>query len=98
MTEQQADNIIYVGAKRFMNYVTGVVMQFTNENNAEVIVMARGKHISKAVDIAQVAEKKFLNGQIHIENVKISSEEYENKEGKQVRVSTIAIILKRNTE
>ena len=34
------DNIIFVGIKPFMNYVTGVVMQFQNKGQDEVIVSA----------------------------------------------------------
>ena len=95
MTEQQADNIIYVGAKRFMNYVTGVVMQFTTKNSKEVIIKSRGKFISRAVDIAEVTTKRFLEGTIEISEINTDSEEFENKEGKQVRVSTMEITLKR---
>ena len=87
------DNSIFVGGKPFMNYVTGVVMQFTTKNASEVIVKARGKFISRAVDIAEVATKRFLDKQATIKDVKIDSEEFENKEGKQVRVSTIEIVL-----
>jgi len=49
------DNSIFVGGKPFMNYVTGVVMQFTTKNAKEVTVKARGKFISRAVDVAEVA-------------------------------------------
>ncbi len=92
MTEGK-DNSIFIGGKPFMNYVTGVVMQFTTKNAEEVIVKARGKFISRAVDVAEVATKRFLEGQAEVKQVKINSEEFENKEGKQVRVSTIEIIL-----
>ncbi|MFP4403714.1 MAG: DNA-binding protein Alba [Nanoarchaeota archaeon] len=87
------DNMIYVGNKPFMNYVTSVVMQFTTKNAESVIIKARGKFISRAVDISEVALKRFLKDQIKIDNIKIDSEEFENKEGKQVRVSTIEITL-----
>lgn len=90
MTE---DNSIFVGGKPFMNYVTGVVMQFTTKNAKEVIVKARGKFISRAVDVAQVAVKRFLEGQAVVKEVTIDSEEFENNEGKEVRVSTIEILL-----
>lgn len=90
MTE---DNSIFIGGKPFMNYVTGVVMQFTTKNAEEVIVKARGKFISRAVDVAEVAAKRFLLGQIIVKEVRTDSEEFENKEGKQVRVSTIEIVL-----
>ena len=51
------DYAIYIGGKPFMNYVTAVVMQFTAKNADTVIVRARGKFISKAVDVAEVAKK-----------------------------------------
>ncbi len=88
-----ADNSIFVGGKPFMNYVTGVVMQFTTKGAEEVIVKARGKFISRAVDIVEVAVKRFLKDQIDVKEIKIDSEEFQNKEGKDVRVSTIEIIL-----
>ena len=88
------DNIVFVGGKPFMNYVIGVVMQFTNKNAPEVTIKARGKFISKAVDIAEVARRRFLKDEnISVKNIKIDSEEFENKEGKQVNVSTIEITL-----
>jgi len=92
---QQDDHTIFIGGKPFMNYVTSVVMQFTTQNATEVVVKARGKFISKAVDIAEVASKRFLEGQIKIDDIKIDSEEFKNKEGKQVRVSTMEIYLKK---
>ena len=87
------DNSIFVGGKPFMNYVTGVVMQFTTKNADEVIVKARGKFISRAVDVAEVAAKRFLEGSVQVKDIKIDSEEFQNKEGKNVRVSTIEITL-----
>jgi len=93
--KKEDNNSIFVGGKPFMNYVTGVVMQFTTKNSKEVIIKSRGKFISRAVDIAEVATKRFLEGSIEISEIKTDSEEFENKEGKQVRVSTMEITLKR---
>src|SRR3990167_7174174 len=88
------DNIIFVGVKPFMNYVTGVVMQFQNKGQNEVIVSARGKFISKAVDVVEVARRTFLKDEnIQIKNIKISSEQFENKEGRRIYVSAIEITL-----
>jgi len=79
-----------------MNYVTGVTMQFNN-GAEEVVVKARGKFISKGVDVAEVARRKFLTDKnASVKDVQIGSEEFENKEGKMVNVSTIEITLKRN--
>jgi archaea-specific DNA-binding protein len=88
-----SDNSIYIGNKPFMNYVTGIVMQFSTKNEDEVFIKARGKFISRAVDVVEVARKRFLEGKIDIKNIKIDSEGFENKEGKNVRVSTIEITL-----
>jgi len=89
------DNNIFIGDKPFMNYVTGVVMQFTTKNAPEVFVKARGRFISRAVDVAEVASKRFLVGQIAVKGIKIDSEGFQNKEGRDVRVSTIEIALAR---
>ncbi len=92
--EKTNDSIVFVGSKPFMNYVTGVVMQFTTQNAPEVTIRSRGKFISKAVDIAEVVSKRFLKDQnVHVKDIKIDSEEFENKEGKKVNVSTMDIIL-----
>jgi archaea-specific DNA-binding protein len=94
------DNIIFVGIKPFMNYVTGVVMQFKNKGQKEVIVSARGKFISKAVDVVEVARRTFLREEnIQVKKIDISSEQFENKEGKRIYVSSIDIhLIKGNQE
>ncbi len=91
--DRSNDNSIFIGGKPFMNYVTGVVMQFTTKNADEVIIKARGKFISRAVDVAEVAAKRFLEGSIETTNIKIDSEGFKNKEGRDVRVSIIEITL-----
>ncbi len=91
--EGMRDNTVFIGGKPFMNYVTAVVMQFTTKNAEEVMVKARGKFISRAVDVAEVASKRFLEGNAIVNGIKIDSEGFQNKEGKDVRVSTIEIIL-----
>jgi len=88
------ENSVFIGGKPFMNYVTGVVMQFTTKGAKEVIIKARGKFISRAVDVAEVCRKRFLKDHnVDLKDVKINSEEFENKEGRKVNVSTIEITL-----
>jgi len=70
-------------------------MQFTTQNENEVVIKARGKFISRAVDISEVATKRFLENTIEIKNIKTGSEDFTNKEGRPVRVSFIEITLKR---
>lgn len=89
------DNVVFIGPKPFMNYVTGVVMQFTTQSADEVVIKGRGKFISRCVDVAEVASKRFLENSVGIKDININSEEFENKEGRQVRVSTIEITLRK---
>jgi len=94
ISKTDKDNTIFIGIKPFMNYVTGVVMQFQNKGQDEVIVSARGKFISKAVDVTEVARRTFLKEEnIQVKDIKISSEAFENKEGKRINVSAIEIVL-----
>ena len=94
--EKNSDNVIFIGNKPFMNYVTGVVMQFNMKGSSEVIVKARGKFISRAVDVCEVARKKFLTElKVKIGKISIGSEEFENTEGKKANVSIIEIEMKK---
>jgi len=90
------DNNIFIGGKPFMNYVTGVVMQFTTKNAEDVVIKARGKFISRAVDVAEVSSKRFLEGTVNVKDIKIDSEGFKTDEGKDIRVSTIEITLVKN--
>ena len=92
--ERSDENVVFIGGKPFMNYVTAVVMQFTTKGAREVIVKARGKFISRAVDVVEVCRKRFLKEQnIEVKEIKTDSEEFENQEGRKVNVSTIDITL-----
>jgi archaea-specific DNA-binding protein len=97
MTEETTkadDNIVFIGTKPFMNYVTSVFLQFTVQNRNEVVIKARGKFINKAVDVAEVVKRRFLDKQqVEIKDIKVSSEEFDNKQGRKVNVSAIEITL-----
>ncbi|EQD80650.1 Alba, DNA/RNA-binding protein, archaeal [mine drainage metagenome] len=85
-------NIIYVGKKPTMNYVLAVVTQFNN-NVEEVTIKARGRAISKAVDIAEIAKHKFIqNAEYH--RITLSTEVVEGERGES-NVSSIEIVMKR---
>lgn len=70
-------------------------MQFTTQNASEVTIKARGKFISRCVDVAEVAAKRFLENTVGIKDVKINSEEFQNQDSRTIRVSTIEITLAR---
>ncbi len=95
-TEQKQgdDNVVFIGEKPFMNYVNSVNMQFVEKGQNEVIIKARGRFTARAIDVAEVIRKKFLKTEnIKIKDIKIDSEDFENKEGKRVSVSIIEITL-----
>jgi len=89
------ENVVFIGTKPFMNYVTSVVMQFTTKGAEKVVVKARGKFISRCVDVVEVATKRFLKDSMDtsIDDIKIGSEQFTNKEGRNVRVSFMEITL-----
>ena len=98
MGEEKAKekHIVFIGTKPFMNYVTSVIMQFTTNESDSVVIKARGKFINRAVDVAEVVRRKFLKDKkIEVEEIKIDSEEMENKEGKKTNVSSIEIYLRK---
>jgi DNA-binding protein len=89
------EKIVFVGGKPFMNYVTAVVMQFTTSGANNVIIRSRGKFINRAVDVAEMVRSKFLTDSIKIGEVVIAAEDFKNREGRPIRVSTIDIHLNR---
>ena len=56
--EAQEENVIYVGNKPPMSYVLAVVTQF-NSGSTEVVIKARGRAISRAVDAAGLCLKSI---------------------------------------
>lgn len=87
------DNVVYVGKKGVMSYVLAVVTQFNGGAN-EVAVKARGKVISRAVDVAEIVRNKFLPD-VKIKSITTSTEDMMSKTGTQTKVSAIEIILSR---
>ncbi len=89
----QNDNTIFVGNKPVMNYVLAVVTQFNN--GAETVaIKARGKAISRAVDTAEIALNRFLEG-VTKKEIVTSTEIIDTDTGK-TNVSSIEITLAHN--
>jgi len=87
---QLKENTVFVGNKPVMNYVLAVITQFNN-GAEEVAIKARGKAISRAVDSAEIALNRFLEGVIKKEII-TSTEVIDTDSGK-TNVSSIEIIL-----
>ena len=92
MAEKEAEsNVIFVGKKPAMSYVLACVTQF-NEGRPEIIIRARGRAISHAVDVAEIVKNKFVTD-TQTKEVKIGTEEVETEQGEKLNVSSIEIVL-----
>jgi len=90
-TVKKADeNTIFVGNKPAMSYVLAVVTQF--KSSYEVVIKARGRAISKAVDTAEITRNRFVTD-AKIKDIKIGTESVVNEEGNNFNVSSIEIYL-----
>jgi len=85
------ENTIFIGRKSTMGYVLAVVTQF-NSGAPIVKVKARGKLISKAVDVAEISKGRFLPD-VKPSAINISTEEVQNEDGTKSKVSSIEISL-----
>jgi len=92
MAEQKTEeNVVYIGKKGIMNYVLAVITQFNN-GAREVSIKARGKAISRAVDVAEIVRNRFMP-EISVKNINIGTEELKSPDGNPVNVSAIEIVL-----
>jgi len=87
------ENVIYVGNKPPMSYVLAVVTQFNSRGSDEVVIKARGRAISRAVDTAEIVRNRFVTD-AEIKDIKIGTESITNEEeGRTSNVSSIEICL-----
>ena len=89
---EENKNTLYIGIKPTMTYVLSLVSQFHN-NVAKVVVKARGRAISKAVDVVEIARNKFIK-ELRIESIDINSEEFKTDRGSR-SVSAMTITVKK---
>ena len=86
-------NVIYVGNKPPMSYVLAVVKQFNTGGSDEVVIKARGRAISRAVDTAEIVRNRFITD-AKVKDIKIGTESITNEEeGRTSNVSSIEISL-----
>src|ERR671926_895197 len=92
-TEIKPNNEIFIGKKPLMTYVTATLVQLANEPT--VIIKARGKSITRAVDVAQIIVKRMDTLGYKIGPVNIGSEIVKSDDGRTRNVSTIEISISR---
>jgi len=92
VTESSA---VLIGKKPIMNYVLACIT-FFHGGAKEVSIKARGRSISRAIDVAEVVRHRFLPD-VKIKSIGIGTDQFEpEEEGTSVtNVSTIEITLVR---
>lgn len=90
-TEEGDDNTVYIGSKTAMSYVHAVVTQFS-EGQETVHIKARGKAISRAVDVVEFVRNRFVED-AEVEDITIGTDSIETDEEDELNVSSIQIDL-----
>ncbi|WP_455364872.1 DNA-binding protein Alba [[Eubacterium] cellulosolvens] len=80
---------ILIGKKPVMSYATAVMMHFTS-GAKELTIKARGRAISRAVDVIEVVRRRFFGGKLSVTDISIGTETL-GESGDTRNVSTIEI-------
>jgi DNA-binding protein len=88
----EKSNVVYIGRKPPMAYVLAVLTSFSDTTTPEVLLKARGRAITTAVDVAEIARRRFMK-ELTVSDISISTEELEQHEGGTRAVSAIEITL-----
>jgi DNA-binding protein len=85
-------NAVLVGKKPVMNYVLAC-LTLLQGNAQEITVKARGRAISRAVDVVEIIRRRFMPD-IKVKDIKIGTEQIASQEGgTTANVSTIELVL-----
>ena len=82
-------NIIFIGTKTIMNYVTATLTQLASV--PVVTIIARGKRITQAIDVSQMIVKRMNEVGFKITDVRVVSDSLKSKDGQTRSVSVIQI-------
>jgi len=87
-------NTVYIGRKPTMNYVLAVITIFNSSDTKEVVLKARGRAITTAVDVAEIVNHRFMK-ELKVSEVTIGTEELQREDVTR-NVSTMEIKLTRD--
>jgi len=88
-------NVVYIGRNPPMSYVLSVLTGFSGSKAEEIVLKARGRAITTAVDVAEITKRRFMK-ELSVSNITIGTEELPREGGTTRAVSTIEITLKRS--
>lgn len=86
---QTSENTVFIGKKPVMNYVTAC-LTFFNSGSKKVVLKARGRAISRAVDTVELLGRVFVED-LELDDISIGTEQLTGREGQTRNVSTIEI-------
>ena len=96
MSEMRESNAVLIGRKPAMNYVLACITLFHGGAN-EINIKARGRAISRAVDVVEITRRRFLPD-VKVKKIDIGTQQLAStEEGRSTptNVSTIEITLAR---
>jgi DNA-binding protein len=85
------ESIVLIGQKPVMNYVIACVTYF-NSGAKKVVLKARGRAISRAVDTVELLRRAFLKD-LQLQGINVCTEEVTRSEGQKANVSAIEITV-----
>jgi DNA-binding protein len=85
-------NTVFIGRKPVLNYVLACMTLFKS-GHEEVVIKARGRSISRAVDVVEVLKSRFMPN-VEVADIQIGTESLESDERGPSNVSTIDIYIK----
>ena len=91
--KRERDNSIYIGQKDTMSYVLACITA-VQAGAKDLILKARGRAISRAVDVAEICKNRFMKDQVQIDKIEIGTEQIQSKDRGTFSVSTMEITLK----
>jgi DNA-binding protein len=93
-TVKKEPEVVFIGNKPPMSYVMAVITAMSSGNINEIMLKARGKAITTAVDVAEITTNRFLKD-LKVTAIGIGTEEMPPREGdnRARMVSTMEIKL-----
>ena len=85
------ENYVFIGQKPVMSYVVACLTSFS-AGAEKVVLKARGRAISKAVDTSEVLRRSFLKD-VEVEKIDIGTEQLDRPDRPKSNVSTMEIVL-----
>ncbi|MEM4329380.1 MAG: DNA-binding protein Alba [Candidatus Caldarchaeum sp.] len=90
MSKQIAPTVL-VGKKPVMSYVLACLTGFQT-GSSDIIVKARGRAISRAVDVVQIVKNRFISN-LTIKDIRLGTEQITDEQNRTLNVSTIEIVI-----